>query len=135
MKSRMLFVAAAALLATAVVGLATARISATPSLKWAIVNLTEPTMIAGKFVTGPVMFVHDDAKMMRGEPCTAVYRFDAGKGVGEELVAFHCQPRLTKAAKAFTKALTSPSAYGPRMLTEYQFAGDDEAHGVPSKAQ
>ncbi len=115
MKSRM-FVVAAALFAMLVVGLTTAGISAAPNLKWALVNLTEPTMIAGKLVSGPVMFVHDDAKMVRGEPCTGVFRFTPGKGAGEELVAFHCKPRLTKAPDVFKAAITN-SVYGPRVLT------------------
>jgi hypothetical protein len=105
-----------------------------PTKKWAMVNLTAPTMIAGTLISGPVMFLHDDEKMVSGEPCTAVYRFVAGKGPGEQLVAFHCTPRLTKAPKAFTAAIVN-SPYGPRTLTEYQFAGDDEAHGVPASSR
>ena len=64
---------------------------------------------------------------------TGVYRFVPGKGPAEELVSFHCKPRWGKAAERFTTAATrSPS--GPPVLTEYQFAGDTEAHGVPTKA-
>ena len=103
-------------------------------MKWALVNLTETTWIAGRFVTGPVMFEHDDARMARGEPCTRVLRFNPGKGPAEELVAFHCKPRWGQAPDKFTAA-TSRLPDGMRVLTEYQFAGDDEAHGVPVKAQ
>lgn len=122
----------AALSLVVLAGTVTPGISAAPTLKWALVNLTEPTSIAGQFVTGPVMFLHDDAKMARGEPCTGVYRFVPGKGPGEEIVAFHCKPRWTKAPREFTAAIAH-SPYGPRTLTEYQFAGDEEAHGVPLK--
>ena len=115
-------------------GMAATRTSADPALKWAAVNLKQTTMIAGAFVSGPVVFVHDDAKMAAGGPCTSVHRFEPGKGVGEEIVAFHCKPRWTKAPGQFTSAITTrPDA--PPIMTEYQFAGDEEAHGVPAKAQ
>jgi len=110
-----------------------ARSSADPMVKWAAVNLTDTTFIAGTFVSGPVVFVHDDAKMAQGQPCTSVHRFEAGKGVGEELVAFYCKPRQGKAPGQFTKAITT-TPDGMRILTEYQFAGDPEAHGVPKTA-
>ena len=128
MRSRI--IVASAILTVAVV----ARSSADPVLKWAAVNLTDTTFIAGHFVSGPVVFIHDDAKMERGEPCTSVHRFDSEKGVGEELVAFHCKPRWGKAPGQFTKALTT-TPDGLRIMTEYQFAGDEEAHGIPKNAQ
>lgn len=78
------------------------------------------------------MFVHDDAKMARGGPCTSVHRYDAEKGVGEEIVAFHCKPRWTNAPGRFTAA-TQTRPDGPPVMTEYQFAGDEEAHGIPTK--
>lgn len=108
--------------------------NATPAVKWAAVNLKDTTLIAGKFVSGPVVFVHDDARMARGEPCTTVHRFEPGKGAGEEIVAFHCKPRWGKAPARFTAATTSRPD-GPPMLTEYQFAGDEEAHIVPSTSR
>lgn len=111
---------------------ASSRTAATPALKWAAVNLKDTTLIAGKFVSGPVVFVHDDAKMERGGPCTSVHRYDAAKGVGEEIVAFHCKPRWTNAPGKFTAATTSRPD-GPPVMTEYQFAGDTEAHGIPTK--
>jgi len=106
--------------------------TAAPALKWAAVNLTDTTMIAGSFVSGPVIFVHDDARMARGEPCTTVHRYVPGKGPGEELVGFHCTPRWGKAPDKFTKAITRKPD-GPPVMTEYQFAGDEEAHLIPIK--
>jgi hypothetical protein len=131
MRSRIL-VGALALLASLAVGSAVTGSAADPARKWALVNLTEATSIAGSFVMGPVLFVHDDAKMAQGEPCTGVYRFVPGKGPAEELVSFHCKPRRGAAPERFTSA-TKRDPYGPRILTEYQFAGDTEAHGVPTK--
>jgi hypothetical protein len=115
-----------------VAGLTVARVTAQPAVKWAAVNLSDTTWIAGAFVSGPVIFVHDDARMARGEPCTSVHRFEPGKGPGEELVAFHCKPRWGKSVDKFTTAI-SHSPDGPGVLTEYQFAGDEEAHIVPKR--
>jgi hypothetical protein len=112
------------------VAFAAVHVATAPAVKWAAVNLKNTTVIAGAFVSGPVVFVHDDARMARGEPCTSVHRYIAGKGLGEELVAFHCKPRWGKAPKNFTQnTMTKPD--GPPVLTEYQFAGDEESHEVP----
>jgi hypothetical protein len=133
MRSRIL-VGAFALLACLIVATTVAKGAADPVKKWALINLLETTSIAGVFVSGPVMFIHDDAKMAQGLPCTGVYRFVPGKGAGEEIVSFHCKPRAKSAPQQFTAA-TIRDPYGPRVLTEYQFAGDQEAHGVPRTAQ
>jgi len=114
------------------IGLAGSRTTADPALKWANVNLKDTTVIAGAFVSGPVVFVHDDARMAKGEPCTSVHRLDPDKGPGEEIVAFHCKPRWTKAPGTFTAA-TASRPDGPPIMTEYQFAGDEESHGVPAR--
>ena len=127
MRSRLI---AGSLLVFASLTLLAPRIVAAPAVKWAAVNLTDTVLIAGAFVSGPVVFVHDDARMARGEPCTSVHRFVPDKGLGEELVAFHCKPRWGKAPGAFTKS-TKRVPDGPAVLTEYQFAGDEEAHLVP----
>lgn len=131
MQSRTL-VATLAICASLVVGVAITKAATDPARKWAILNLVEPTSIAGTFVSGPVMFLHDDARMARGEPCTGVYRFIPGQGPAEEIVAFHCKPRWGKAPEKFTMA-TARDPMGPRVLTEYQFPGDAEAHQVPNR--
>ena len=99
---------------------------------WTIVNLTDPVLVKDQIVMGPVLIVHDDAKMGRGLPCTTFYRFDPATGPQEELVSFHCL-RVQRAAveqTTFTLASTSGSC---KRLTEYQIGGDAEAHGIPSK--
>ena len=100
-------------------GLAVASVSrsaADPVVKWAAINLTDTTVIAGAFVSGPVVFVHDDAKMARGLPCTSVHRFVPGKGPGEELIAFHCKPRWGEAPGQFTQDIANQPD-GPPMMT------------------
>ena len=101
--------------------------------QWAITYLNEPTLIGATIVQGPVLFVHDRDKMARGEPCTSVQLFDPARGAIEEIAAFHCIPTPRKVVSTFT-VRTRPNieiGYGC-VLTEYQFAGDAEGHGVPA---
>jgi hypothetical protein len=127
MRSRLI---AGSLFVIGTLGFGAAHVATAPAVKWAAINLKQTTVIAGAFVSGPVVFVHDDARMARGEPCTSVHRYDADKGLGEEIVAFHCKPRWGKAPRTFTQNTTTKPD-GPPVLTEYQFAGDEESHQVP----
>jgi hypothetical protein len=98
----------------------------------AVAYLTEPTLIGSTIVQGPVLFTHDESKMARGEPCTTVYLMEPGKGPADVVASFHCIPRRRAAVDRFT-VTTRPNAelgFGC-VLTEYQFEGDTEGHGVP----
>jgi len=100
--------------------------------QWAAVYLSEPTMVGATIVQGPVVFVHDESRMARGEPCTSVLLFEPGKGPTEEVAAFHCVPERRPVVHRFTLT-TRPNVelgFGC-VLIEYQFAGDAEGHGVP----
>lgn len=105
----------------------------TPSRRAALVHFTRPTIIAGTFVFGRVVIVHDDEKMARGDACTTVYRYNpkVATGEGSPLVDFHCQPKARPAARTAQFSSTQLSPAGPSMLTEYQLAGEVEGHGVP----
>jgi hypothetical protein len=104
-----------------------------PSRQSAIVYLTEPTLIGSIIVQGPVLFTHDEAKMARGEPCTTVYLSET-RGPAEEIASFHCIPTLRKAVRKFTVTTRPNEALGfGCVLTEFQFAGDSEGHGVPDR--
>jgi hypothetical protein len=121
-----------AVLVVAVLAAATVAIQGAPSRQQAVTYLAEPTLIGSTIVQGPVRFVHDDRRMSRGEPCTSVYLVEQGKGRGEEIASFHCIPRERKSVGKFT-VRTRPNlelGFGC-ILTEYQFAGDTEGHGVP----
>jgi hypothetical protein len=99
----------------------------------AVVWLKAPTLIVSTIVQGPVVFTHDDEKMARGEPCTTVYLWEAGKTRGEEVVSFQCVPVGRKAAAKFTVRTRPNEELGfGCILTEFQFAGETEGHGVPS---
>lgn len=105
-----------------------------PSVQQAIVNVMEPTRIGDVMVMGPVAIVHDD-RMYTGEPCTTVYRFEPGVGVGEELAVFGCLPRKAMIVTTFTMKTERDPMTGCAVLTEFQFAGDTEAHGVPTTVE
>jgi hypothetical protein len=106
-----------------------------PARQWAVVYLTEPTLIGSTFVQGPVLFTHDEGTMARGEPCTSVQLFEPGRGPIEEIASFHCIPRPGAMTTRF-RLTTRPSAYGfGCVLTAYQFANDSEIHGVPETAE
>jgi hypothetical protein len=104
----------------------------TGSRQWTLVNFVDPVMVKDQFMMGPVLIVHDSEKMGHGQACTTFYRFEPGVGPKEELVSFHCHP-IARAAVAQTTFSTVNIGSGCKRLTEYQFAGDAEAHGIPSK--
>ena len=100
--------------------------------RWAIVYLAEPTLIGSTIVQGPVLFVHDDEALARGEPCTSVRLFVPEKGPVDEIASFHCIRVERPAAGRFTlRTRPNTEAGFGCVLTEYQFAGDREGHGVP----
>ena len=73
---------------------------------------------------------HDDHRMARGEPCTILYR----PGTRDEVVvSFHCLPRERGIARSFVSRTRADPIADIETLTEYQFAGEAEAHGVPSR--
>ncbi len=108
----------------------TASASLARDKQWAIVNFVNAVRVGKAYVSGPVLIVHDDARMARGEPCTTFYRFIPGSGPREELLSFHCKPRRAVPTETTTFASVTLDA-GVKQLTEYQMAGDAEAHGIP----
>jgi hypothetical protein len=109
--------------------------STAPVRQQAVAYLQEPTLIGSTVVQGPVLFTHDDAKMARGEPCTTVQVFDPRTGPMESIASFHCIPRSRPVVSTFTLRTRPNLKDGIGcVLTEYQFAGDSEGHGVPIAA-
>lgn len=95
--------------------------------QWTIANFVNPVLVQGQFIMGPVLIVHDSAKMARGEACTTFFRFDPAVGPKEVLVSLHCIPRVG-ASVATTTFKTVSTEPGCKRLVEYQIAGDSEAH-------
>lgn len=105
-----------------------------PPRQWGIATFTDPVLVTDQILMGSYLIVHDDAKMERGEACTSFYRFDPAKGPQEEVLSFHCTPATRPAPDRLTLTKSQrKSAIGIARLTEYQFAGDCEAHGIPIK--
>jgi hypothetical protein len=101
------------------------------SPQWAIIDLWDPTLIGETIVQGPVFFVHDESRLRRGEPCTSVELFDPATGPCLKIASFDCVLKPRPVVSSFT-VTTRPNAelgYGS-VLTEFQFAGEDEGHVV-----
>ncbi|CEF48797.1 unnamed protein product [uncultured bacterium] len=99
--------------------------------QFAIVQFDHSTCVAGEMLIGTYVIVHDRSKMVRGEPCTALYRVGGRTRPLEEVVSFHCIPHERRVAASLTTTLSVDPALGIDTLIEYQFAGDSEGHGVP----
>jgi len=133
MRSRII-VGSVLLLGVLAVGtIATSGDGVAPPRQWAVTNFMAPVLVSDQFLMGPYLIVHDDTKMARGEPCTSFYRFDPAKGPQEQVLSFHCRPanRKVVAALTLTQTETIPGLNIKR-VTAYQFAGDCEAHGIPT---
>jgi hypothetical protein len=104
----------------------------TRDTQWSLVNFLDPVLVKDRVIMGPVLIVHDSAKMARGEACTTFYRFEPGKGPKEALVSFHCRPVQRELVEQTTLSVVDTGT-GCKRLTEYQIGGDSEAHGIPSK--
>jgi hypothetical protein len=91
----------------------------------ATVRFNEKVKVLGVILKGEYTFVHDDAKMALGEDCTYVY-----DRAGKLVVSFHCIPVERKKAASF-RIVTARLTNDLMELSEYQFAGDTEAHQVP----
>ena len=135
------------ILAAATATFATNGAPVSPTRQWAIVNFVRTTQVGGYLLdAGQYLIVHDFDKMQRGEPCTSIYSFgESGMGVQQEVVGFHCIPRARRVANQTTlvtrtirgdteDATAAPWGWVIDKLTEYQFAGDTEGHGVPEDA-
>ena len=96
----------------------------------AVTNFDRAVVLQGVTLKGEYLFVHDDAAMQRGEACTYVYEGNAP--IPKKLVvSFHCVPVQRAKAKDFLLRSVETSA-GIFEVQEFQFAGDTEAHAVPT---
>lgn len=94
----------------------------------ALVRLWTPVRVADKILMGKYIVEHDTDRMARGEPCTHVYDFYSKKLVA----AFHCTHLTRPRNAAATVSITSRPQL-PGVMTEFQFAGETDAHGVPAR--
>ena len=106
------------------------RASNTARKQSALTNFDQAVVLHGVTLKGEYLFVHDDAAMQRGEACTFVYEGKAP--IPKKLVvSFHCVPVQRAKAKHFLFRSVEISP-GITELQEFQFAGDNEGHAVPT---
>lgn len=96
----------------------------------AVTTFHSPVILQGVTLKGEYLFVHDDAAMTRGEACTRVYKGNA-ELPSKLVVAFHCVP-LERTKFPYFIVRTKQITPDVEEVTEYQFKGDTEAHGVPT---
>jgi hypothetical protein len=103
-----------------------------PVIQKAVVQFTEPVKLLGVVLKGEYMFLHDEGKMQRREPCTWIYtRGETGK-FDRLVVSFHCIPvEREQPAEQFKVLISAAHAFGLPEVLEYRFAGSTEGHKVP----
>ena len=100
------------------------------SRRMARITFEHPTWVSDTQLLGPYVIEHDHARAARSEPCTILYR----PGRRDQIaVSFHCLPRGRGIANRFVSRIRRDPISDIDTLTEFQFAGDAEAHGVPSR--
>jgi hypothetical protein len=94
----------------------------------AVVRFWNPVRVAGKILMGKFIVEHDTDRMARGEPCTHIYDFYSKTLAA----AFHCT-HLTRTPSPTATVSIAPRAQSVGVMTEFQFAGESDAHGVPGR--
>ena len=95
----------------------------------AVMTFTTPVKLQGVMLKGEYLFVHDDAAMARGEACTFVYKGTV-ESASKLVAKFVCTPVQRMKVGSFT--VRTNDVAGVSVLTEYQFEGETESHGVPA---
>ena len=90
-----------------------------------------PTRVGKAILQGRYVIEHDNDRMARGEPCTHIYAYSDQK---TPVVAFHCT-HLDRGRAEKNVAIYYTDMDGIARLTEFQFAGELAAHGVPSNVR
>lgn len=88
-----------------------------------------PVWVGGHILQGRYVIEHDNDRMARGEPCTHIYAYDNQK---LPVVRFHCT-HLERGRAGENIAVLISVGDGMQKLTEFQFAGETAAHGVPTE--
>lgn len=116
--------------------LASFAMAAPPGRDIQVANIPDKTKLLKATLQGKYIFVHDDSKMAKGEPCLYVYEYSEDQSGQPEVkpeklvVSFHCQPvEREKATQiVLTYGMLSPDVFE---LREIQFPGSTKGHRVP----
>jgi len=136
MRRLLLITLAVGSIAVAISATTSFAMAAQPGKNLAVVNIPDKTKLVKVTLQGKYIFVHDEDKMAKGEPCFYVYEYSQDacgepEVKAEKLVlSFHCQPvQRSKASDiVLTYGMISPELFE---LREIQFAGSVEGHRVP----
>jgi hypothetical protein len=103
-----------------------------PNKVYAKVHFTSPVRVGEKVLMGEYVIEHDVDRMAQGGPCTHIY---SAKNMKDPVVTFHCRHLirpLNKSEKAKVTLRRDYNSVGTAyLLTEFQYAGEREAHGIP----
>ena len=88
-----------------------------------------PVRVGRNILQGHYVIEHDNDRMARGEPCTYIYAYNDRT---RPVVVFHCTHLERDRNGTNTVALVTISDGSMQKMTEFQFAGEYAAHGVPS---
>ena len=121
------------LMASALASVATA---APPEKDIEVATIPDKTKLLKATLQGKYIFVHDESKMAKGEPCLYVYEYSEDQAGRPEVrpeklvVSFHCQriQREKVTQIVLTYGMLSPELFE---LREIQFSGSTEGHRVP----
>jgi hypothetical protein len=91
-----------------------------------------PVWVRGKVLMGRYIIEHDNDRMAMGGPCTHIYAADDRS---TPVVTFHCTHLIRPVNTGEQAMVTLRRDYNAvghgYLLTEFQFAGSRDAHGVP----
>jgi hypothetical protein len=98
--------------------------------EYAEIMFMNPVWVNGKVLMGRYIIEHDNERMAKGGPCTHLY---AASDRETPAVTFHCthliRPEVTRNTVTLRRDYNAlANGY---ILTEFQFAGSRDAHGVP----
>ena len=96
----------------------------------AVVWFMRPVKVGDRILLGKYIVEHDTGRMARGLPCTHIYEASDPR---LPVVGFHCTHLdRTRADRATVTLMSLSDPTGMMAMTEFQFAGDAAAHGVPA---
>lgn len=99
---------------------------APPVRQSSVVWFQRPVMVNRHILQGRYVIEHDNDRMARGEPCTYIYAFEDRT---KPIVTFDCEHLVRDRASQTTASVATKGDM--QVLTEFQFAGETAAHGVP----
>lgn len=110
--------------------------AAPPERDLEVATIPDKTKLLKATLQGKYIFVHDDSKMAKGEPCLYIYEYSEDQAGKPEVkpeklvVSFHCEPiQREKATQiVLTYGMLNSDLFE---LREIQFPGSTKGHRVP----